>query len=71
MSEITVKEIKWILDFCGSCGTMLEDKAPDGLPRTLFVCPNCTTNTKDRSSRIQGVFTHEEAMRLRKALGHV
>lgn len=63
--------IGWILDFCSGCGTMLEGRAPDGLPETLNVCPKCGLDVAKRSARCQGHFAHSDAMLLRKALGFV
>lgn len=62
--------INWLLDFCCGCGIMLEEKAPDGLPDLPKICPNCRLDVSRRSARCQGVFSHTDAMLLRKALGH-
>ena len=54
-----------ILDFCGTCGTLLEEG--QGLEKEPK-CSNCGGGLRDRSARAQGVFSDIDAERLHQAL---
>ena len=53
-----------ILDFCGRCGSLLEE----GLGLEFDPkCLNCGNSVKSRDNRAQGVFSDTDAGRLHKA----
>ena len=54
-----------ILDFCGTCGILLEEgKGLEKEPK----CSNCGSGLRDRSARAQGLFSTTDAERLHQAL---
>ena len=54
-----------ILDFCGYCGSLLEEgQGLEEEPR----CLNCGNLVKDRDNRVQGTFSALDADRLHQAL---
>jgi predicted RNA-binding Zn-ribbon protein involved in translation (DUF1610 family) len=53
--------MKWIIDFCASCGVKLtEGLGLDPDPE----CPNCGVDVRERDARCQGEFSEEDAKKL-------
>lgn len=50
--------LQTILYFCADCGSLLRTEE--------FECENCGNNTSDRSDRIEGAFSEDEAAKLFK-----